>query len=139
MTFSIFAAWDVYPHRHRRSGTSFHIEDETLYAAYADYDVAQYNVQADLLKLDDLSVVAVAGGYEFANGFSAIGSVGFLDLGPEDVRSITIGGQYEFTPGANVELALGRLDFDSGEDVDQLTFGVNYETGSPYLQTSFAG
>ena len=26
-------------------------------------------------------------------------------------------------------LALGRLDFDSGEDVDQLTFGVNYELG----------
>jgi predicted porin len=128
MTFSIFAAWDVTP-----TGTVgldlVHIEDETLYAAYADYDVAQYNVQADLLKLDDLSVVAVAGGYEFANGFSAIGSVGFLDLGPEDVRSITIGGQYEFTPGANVELALGRLDFDSGEDVDQLTFGVNYELG----------
>ena len=24
---------------------------------------------------------------------------------------------------------MGRLDFDSGEDVDQLTFGVNYELG----------
>lgn len=127
--YSAFAAWDVTP-----TGTIgldiVHIEDETLYAAYADYDLAQYNVQADMIKLDELELYSIAGAYDFGNRFSAIGSLSFVDLGVIDARAVTIGAQYEFVEGANVELALGRINVDgAADDVEQVTLGVNYEMG----------
>lgn len=127
--YSAYAAWDVTP-----TGTVgmdiIRIEDETLYAAYADYDLAQYNVQADVLKLDDLELYSVAGGYDFGNRISVIGSLGFADLGGLDARAITIGAQYEFVEGANAELALGRIKVDGAADeIDQVTVGLNYEMG----------
>jgi len=45
------------------------------------------------------------------------------------LRAITIGGRMNFTPGANVELALGRLGLRHGETSIKWTFGVNYKLG----------
>jgi len=127
--YAAYAAWDVTP-----SGTVgldiVHIDDETLYAGYADYDLAQYNVQADVLKLDEIELYSFAGGYDFGNRITAIGSLSFIDLGTFDARAITIGAQYEFVEGANVELALGRIKLDgAADDIDQVSVGVNYEMG----------
>lgn len=127
--YTVYAAWDVTP-----TGTVgldiSRIDDETLYAGYADYELEQYDVQADVLKLDELRLVSVAGGYKFGNGLSAIASASYVDLGTETARAMSIGAQYEFVPGANVEVALGRISVNgAADDVDQVTFGLNYELG----------
>lgn len=127
-TYSIFGAWDVTP-----GGTvgldAVRIEGETLLAGYADYELDRYDVQADLVSTEGLDVFAVAGGYDLGNRFSLIGSLGYLDLDGTQAKALTVGGQYEITPGANVELAVGRIDVDDGDNIDLVTFGVGFETG----------
>ncbi|UOA25743.1 2-isopropylmalate synthase [Pseudosulfitobacter sp. DSM 107133] len=126
--YTLFGSWDVAP-----TGTVgldiIRIEGETLFAGFADYDMDIYNVQADVISTDGLDLVSVAGGYSFGNGFSAIGSVSYFDLAGTDGTSVTVGGQYEFVEGANVELALGRINIDGAPNIDQVSFGVNYELG----------
>lgn len=126
--YSLFGSVDVSP-----TGTVgldiIRIDSETLYAGFADYDMDSYSVQADVLTIDGLDLVAVAGSYSFGNGFSAIGSLSYFDLAGTDGTSVTLGGQYEFVEGANVEVALGRINIEGAPNVDQLTFGVNYEMG----------
>lgn len=126
--YSVFGAWEVTVGG--RVGLDVvHIDDETLFAGYADYDLNQYSVQADLITTDGLDLFGMSGKYRLANGFSVIGSLGAFDLDGTDGNAFNIGGQYEFAPGANVELAVGRIDIDGAENVDQATFGVSYEMG----------
>ncbi|MFD2740495.1 2-isopropylmalate synthase [Sulfitobacter aestuarii] len=126
--YSIFGAMDVTANG--RVGLDIvRIEDETLYAGYADYDMQGYELKADVISMDGFDLVAVAGAYEFGNGFSAIASLSHLDLLGLDGNAFTIGGRYEFAPGVNAELALGQIDFDGAQDIDQITFGVQYELG----------
>jgi hypothetical protein len=125
--YTLCGSWDVSP-----VGTVgmdiIRIEGETFFAAFADYNLDTYQVQADLLSTDGLDLAAVAGGYSFGNGFSAIGSLSYFDLAGLDGTSVTIGGQYEFTEGANVELSVGRISTDF-VDIDHVSFGLNYELG----------
>ncbi|MEQ6250584.1 porin [Sulfitobacter sp. HNIBRBA3233] len=126
--YSVFGAWDV-----TEGGTVgldiVQIDGDTLFAGYADYDLSQYSVQADLLSSDGLDLFGVAGKYELGNGFAVIASLGAFDLDGLGGKAVNIGAQYEFTPGANVELALGRIDVDGADTIDQATFGVSYELG----------
>lgn len=126
--YTVFGSWDIAP-----TGTVgldiIRIEDETIFAGFADYDMDIYNVQADVISTDGLDLISVAGGYSFGNGFSAIGSVSYFDLAGTDGTSVTLGGQYEFVEGANVELALGRINIDGAPNIDQVSFGMNYEIG----------
>jgi hypothetical protein len=125
---NLFAAWDV-----TETGTVgldiVHIDSDTLYAGYADYDADRYSVQADLVTVEDLDILALSGGYEVFDKVSVIGSFALADLGGLDVNAVTIGGQYEFTPGASLELALGRISPDMGDDIDLVTLGLSYEMG----------
>ncbi|MCR8827701.1 porin [Pseudosulfitobacter koreensis] len=126
--YTVFGSWDVSP-----TGTVgidiTRIENETLVSAFADYELDAYNVQADLITTEDLDLVSVGGGYSFGNGFAAIGSLSYFDLAGLDGTSVTVGGQYEFTEGANVELSVGRISTDFA-DVDHVSFGLNYELGN---------
>ena len=125
--YGVFGAWDVTP-----TGTVgldyVSVDGESLTAAYVDYDLDRYNVQADVLLFDGVDVYSVAGSYDLGNRFSVIGSLSAFDFDGLDANAITVGVQYEIAEGANAELALGRISADEG-DVDLMTFGLSYEMG----------
>jgi hypothetical protein len=127
-TYSLFGAWDVSP-----DGTVgadiIRVEGETLLAAYATYDLGIYSLQADAILQDQVDLFAISGSYDLGNNFSVIGSLSSVDLDGDGLTAYSIGGAYEFLPGAKVELAVARLDADVGDNVDRLTLGVNYEFG----------
>ena len=126
--YSVFGAWDVT--RDGRVGFDFvRLEEDNLLSAYADYNLDQYQVEADLITAEDFVLLAVSGAYDIGNGFSAIGSLSTFDAAGVDGNALTIGGQFSFAPGANVALALGRIDVDGAEDIDLVTFGLQYELG----------
>lgn len=126
--YSIFGAWDV-----SSDGTVgadiIRLDGETLIAAYATYDLDRYSLDADVFSSDGLDVFALSGGYDLGNNFAVIGSLSIADLDGDDLKALSVGAQYEFAPGANVELAVGRIDVDGGDNVDRLSLGVNYEFG----------
>ena len=126
--YSIFGAWDVTP-----TGTVgldiVRVDNETLYAGYVDYDLERFSVQADLISTDGVDVIAASGAYSLGYGMSLIGSLGRFDLGGAGGNAITIGGQYEFSPGANIELAVGRISVDGADSINLATFGLSYEMG----------
>lgn len=127
-TYSVFGAYDVSP-----TGTVgldiIRFEDETILAGYADYELESYDIQADLVSLEDFDLVAVAGAYNVSPSFALIGSLSRFDLLGVDGTAITLGGQYEFARGMNAEVAVGRISVDGAPNIDQVTFGLNYETG----------
>lgn len=126
--YSVFGAWDV-----SDSGTVgvdiLRLDGETAVSAYATYDLDRYSLDADVFSTEGLDILTLAGGYDLGNNFSVIGSFALADLDGDNLTAFSIGGQYEFAPGANVELAVGRVDADGGDNIDRLTLGVNYEFG----------
>lgn len=126
--YSLFGAWDV-----TATGTVgldiIRFEGETLLAGYADYDMGRYNLEAEVLSFDGGDALTVSGGYEVFDRWSVIGSLGQADFLGDDLTTVSIGGQYEFTEGANAEVSLGRIDVDGAGDIDVLSVGVNFETG----------
>lgn len=126
--YTLFGAWDV--SEHGTVGVDvLRLDGETGISAYADYDLERYSVKADAFKLDTLRVFAVSGAYEVANNISAIGSLAAADEDGDGVTAFSVGAQYEFTPGANVEFALGRINVDGGDNINRMTVGLNYEFG----------
>lgn len=125
---SVFGSWDVTP-TGRVGFDLMEIEDETLFSGYADYAGDRYSLGASLISTEGLDVFAVSGAYEVGSGFSVIGSLGTIDLLGTDLTSVSIGGSYEFAPGASAELSIGRLSASGAGDIDVVTFGLQYETG----------
>ncbi|KIN74856.1 2-isopropylmalate synthase [Sulfitobacter guttiformis] len=127
-TYSVFGAWDVSP-----EGTVgadlIRLEGENIVAAYADYDLANYNLQADAIVTGEAELFAVSGAYDLGNNFSVTGSLSSLDVDGDGLTAFSVGGAYEFVPGAKAELAVGRLNVDGGANVNRLSLGVNYEFG----------
>lgn len=128
-SYGIYGAWDV-----TEDGTVgfdlVRIDEEDIFAGYASYDLQQYSVEAQIFLLDDLEIYSIDGSYNLRNGFSIIGGLSMADLDGDDLTAFTVGAQYAFAPGANVEVALGRIDVDGGENIDRMTFGLNYEFGA---------
>jgi hypothetical protein len=126
--YTVFGAWDVSEH-----GTVgldlIRIDGVNIAAAYADYDLDRYSIAVEAIQLEETDVVAISGAYDFGNNFSVIGSLTVASDEGDDLTGMSIGAQYEFVPGANVELAVGRLDFDDADNIDRITLGVNYEFG----------
>lgn len=125
---SIFGSWDVTP-TGRVGFDIMKIENETLVAGYADYEAEKFSVGATLLSTEGFDVFAVSGSYEVYNNLSVIGSLGRVDLLGQDLNSVSLGLEYEFTPGASAELSLGRLSAGGGNDIDVVSFGLQYELG----------
>lgn len=126
--YSVFGAWDV-----SDSGTVgadiLRVDGETVIAAYAAYDLDRYSLEAEALSFDVLDVYSLSGSYDLGNNISVIGAVSVADQDGDDFTAFSVGAQYEFAPGANVELAVGRIDVDGGDNIDRLTLGLNYEFG----------
>ena len=126
--YSVFGAWDVAP-----TGTVgldlIRVEGETAVAAYADYALERYSLNADAVKFDTLRVFSVSGAYDLGNSISVIGALATADEDGDGLTAVSLGAQYEFVPGANVEVAVGRINVDGGDKVDRLSLGLNYEFG----------
>jgi hypothetical protein len=126
--YSVYGAWDVSP-----TGTVgvdvLRVEGETLVAAYADYDLEQYSLRADLVRDDGTSYFAVSGGYDLGNRFTVIGSLGVVDGDAGDLTGVSVGAQYELAAGVDAELSVGRLDVDGVGNANVLSVGLNYEMG----------
>ena len=128
-TYGIYGAWDV-----TEDGTVgfdlVRIDEENIFAGYANYDLQQYSLEAEVFLLDEVEIYSIDGTYDLRNGFSFIGGLSMANLDGDDLTAFTVGAQYAFAPGANVEVALGRIDVDGGENIDRMTFGLNYEFGA---------
>jgi|GEM_PF-369260 hypothetical protein len=126
-TYSIYGAWDVSP-----TGTVgldvIRLEGETLFAGYADYELAQYSLRADLLSSDGSDLFSISGGYDLGNNFTVIGALAYAGDSGDDITGVSLGGQYEFVPGVNAELAVGRVNFEN-DHANVLSLGLNYELG----------
>lgn len=126
--YTVFGAWDV-----SDNGTVgadvIRVEGETGVSAYADYDLDRYSLAVDAYKFDTLRVFAVSGAYDFGNKISIIGSLAGADEDGDGTTALSVGAQYEFVEGANVEFALGRINVDGGDNIDRMTVGLNYEFG----------
>lgn len=126
--YSVYGAWDVTP-----TGTVgvdvLRAEGETVVAAYADYDLDQYSLRADLIRDRGTNYLAVSGGYDLGNRFSVIGSLGVVDGDAGDLTGVSVGAQYELAAGVDAELSLGRIDVDGAGNANVLSVGLAYEMG----------
>lgn len=126
--YGVFGAWDV-----SDTGTVgfdlVRVGNENLLSAYADYDLAQYSLEADLFSVEDLNIVSLRGTYDLGNAFSLHGAVSVADLDGDDITTLAVGAGYEFAPGAKLEVEIARTDLDDAGDFDRLTVGIDYEFG----------
>ncbi|WP_299042072.1 2-isopropylmalate synthase [uncultured Tateyamaria sp.] len=126
--YSVFGTWDVT--ENGRVGIDLvEIESETLVSLYADYDTNRYGLSADFLSVNDLDILAVSGEYQVFDKAYVTGGLAHVSLG-DDLDSISIGAKYEFVPGASAEIAYSRLNADGADDIDVVTFGLQYEIGA---------
>lgn len=105
------------------------IDGEELYSVFADYDTQSYELRADFLSTDGLDALALRGAYDITDRFAVTGAVSTFDLAGLDGNAISIGVEYEVLDGFDVDLALGRIDADNAPTIDQVTFGLRFETG----------
>lgn len=126
--YSIYGAWDVSDTG--VVGVDFvRLEGETLIAGYADYELAQYDLRADLVSSDGLDLISFSGGYDLGNRITLIGSLSHLSEEGDDITGLILGGQYELVQGVNAQATLGRIDFGDESSTNVISLGVNYELG----------
>lgn len=105
------------------------LDNDTLYSAFADYDLERYEIKADLLASDTADLLSVTGVYELGGGFSATGSLSTFDSDLGDGKAYSIGGRYALSPDAYASVALGRIEYDGEPSINRISAGVEYEFG----------
>jgi hypothetical protein len=105
------------------------VDDDTLYAAFADYDLERYKIKADLLASDEADLLSVTGVYDLGGGFSATGSLSTFDSSIGDGKAYSIGARYALSPDAHASMALGRIEYDGAAKIDRISAGLEYEIG----------
>ena len=127
--YSVFAAYDV-SDTGRVGLDILSLEDETLYAAYADYDQAKYEIGSDLISTDGLDILALSGAYKITDNIALTGSISQFDVLGIDTTGMSFGAAYQFNSGIEVEASIARLDVEGvSEDLDVFTLGIGIETG----------
>lgn len=108
--------------------------DETSYFLSAEYDDGPIFARGYYAGITDIDfdLFGVRGAYGLGNGISVTGGVESSsgdDLG-EEYTAISIGGEYEFSPGVSASARYTKFDIDGGEGADAFGIGLNYEMGS---------
>lgn len=64
---------------------------------------------------DDSTVLGASGGYQLTDNVSAIGDLGFADIGDIGFTRLSVGAEYEFNAGPSLYAEIGSVNSDIGD------------------------
>lgn len=125
----VFASWDV-----SENGTvgaeHLSLDDVDINAVYADYEADNYEFFAGYVDLEEIDGFIVDGRIDVFGSLALTGGYATFSSFGGDIDAYSVGLEYGITDSISIGASMGRISADGvSEDIDVVSFGIEFETG----------
>ena len=125
----VFAAWDV--SKNATVGAEhLSLDDVDINAVYADYEADNYEFFAGYVDLEETDGFILDGRIDVFGSLAVTGGYATFSSFGQDIDAYSVGLEYGITDGISIGASMGRISADGvAEDIDVVSFGIEFETG----------